>query len=239
VRIDKLLAHSGFGTRKEVKQLLKSKMVEINGKVEKSPKTHVDPEEDTIVVGGEEVHYQEFVYYMLNKPQGVISATEDPMHETVVDVLEPADVLQNPHPVGRLDIDTEGLLILTNDGQLTHQLTSPNHQVDKTYYADIDGIVTEEDVQKFKEGLTLDDDFETMPAELIILRVDKEQSFSEVEITIREGKFHQVKRMFEAVGKEVLYLKRLSMGKLELDDSLEVGTYRELRKEEIEILHES
>jgi len=239
VRIDKLLAHSGFGTRKEVKQLLKSKMVEINGKVEKSPKTHVDPEEDTIVVGGEEVHYQEFVYYMLNKPQGVISATEDPMHETVVDVLEPADVLQNPHPVGRLDIDTEGLLILTNDGQLTHKLTSPNHHVDKTYYADIDGIVTEEDVQKFKEGLTLDDDFETMPAELIILRVDKEQSFSEVEITIREGKFHQVKRMFEAVGKEVLYLKRLSMGKLELDDSLEVGTYRELRKEEIEILHES
>jgi len=239
VRIDKLLAHSGFGTRKEVKQLLKSKMVEINGKIEKSPKTHVDPEEDTIVVDGEEVHYQEFVYYMLNKPQGVISATEDPVHETVVDVLEPADVLQNPHPVGRLDIDTEGLLILTNDGQLTHQLTSPNHQVDKTYYADIDGIVTEEDVQKFKEGLTLGDDFETMPAELIILRVDKEQSFSEVEITIHEGKFHQVKRMFEAVGKEVLYLKRLSMGKLELDDSLEVGTYRELRKEEIEILHES
>jgi len=239
VRIDKLLAHSGFGTRKEVKQLLKSKMVEINGKVEKSPKTHVDPEEDTIVVGGEEVHYQEFVYYMLNKPQGVISATEDPMHETVVDVLEPADVLQNPHPVGRLDIDTEGLLILTNDGQLTHKLTSPNHHVDKTYYADIDGIVTEEDVQKFKEGLTLDDDFETMPAELIILRVDKEQSFSEVEITIQEGKFHQVKRMFEAVGKEVLYLKRLSMGELELDKNLEVGTYRELRKEEIEILHES
>lgn len=239
MRIDKLLAHSGFGTRKEVKQLLKSKMVEINGKVEKSPKTHVDPEEDTIVVGGEEVHYQEFVYYMLNKPQGVISATEDPMHETVVDVLEPADVLQNPHPVGRLDIDTEGLLILTNDGQLTHKLTSPNHHVDKTYYADIDGIVTEEDVQKFKEGLTLDDDFETMPAELIILRVDKEQSFSEVEITIQEGKFHQVKRMFEAVGKEVLYLKRLSMGELELDKNLEVGTYRELRKEEIEILHES
>lgn len=239
MRIDKLLAHSGFGTRKQVKQLLKDKMVEINGKIEKSPKTHVDPEEDTVLVGGEEVHYQEFVYYMLNKPQGVISATEDNMHETVVDILEPADVLQKPHPVGRLDIDTEGLLILTNDGKLTHQLTSPNRHVDKKYYADIDGIVTEADVQKFKEGLVLDDEFKTMPAELLILKADEEQSLSEVEVIIQEGKFHQVKRMFEAVGKEVLYLKRLSMGELELDPSLEPGTYRDLRKEEIEILQES
>jgi 16S rRNA pseudouridine516 synthase len=173
---------------------------------------------------------------MMNKPQGVISATEDLMHETVLDLLEMQDSLQEPHPVGRLDIDTEGLLILTNDGKLTHRLLSPKHHVDKRYYAEIDGIVTEEDIVQFKEGVTLDDDYETLPADLEILSTDEEAGTSVIELVIREGKFHQVKRMMQAVGKEVTYLKRLEMGAITLDDTLELGAYRELTSEEIDLL---
>ncbi|TVP89411.1 pseudouridine synthase [Alkalibacterium sp.] len=236
MRLDKLLAHSGLGTRKEVKKLLKTKIVEVNGKVEVNPKTHVDPDTDSVTVGGEELDYQEFVYFMMNKPQGVISATEDLMHETVLDLMEMQDSLQEPHPVGRLDIDTEGLLLLTNDGKLTHRLLSPKHHVDKTYYAEIDGIVTEEDKEAFKQGVTLDDDYQTLPAELSIIEVNEEENTSTVELTIQEGKFHQVKRMMQAVGKEVVYLKRLSMGPLSLDEDLELGTYRELTEDELELL---
>ena len=154
----------------------------------------------------------------------------------MIDLLEPNDIVQEPHPVGRLDIDTEGLLILTNDGQLTHHLTSPNRNVNKVYLAEIDGIVTDEDVKDFKEGVILDDGYEAKPAVLEILATDEEQALSQIKVTVTEGKFHQVKRMFQAVGKEVLSLKRLSMGDLVLDPTLEVGTYRELTKEEIEIL---
>lgn len=236
MRLDKLLAHSGLGTRKEVKKLLKTKIVEVNEKTVTDPKTHVDPDTDKVTVGGEKLDYQEFVYFMMNKPQGVISATEDLMHETVLDLLEMQDSLQEPHPVGRLDIDTEGLLILTNDGKLTHRLLSPKHHVDKRYYAEIDGIVTEEDIIQFKEGVTLDDDYETLPADLEILSTDEEAGTSVVELVIREGKFHQVKRMMQAVGKEVTYLKRLEMGPISLDDTLELGAYRELTSEEIDLL---
>lgn len=236
MRLDKLLAHSGLGTRKEVKKLLKTKIVEVNEKTVTDPKTHVDPDTDKVTVGGEKLDYQEFVYFMMNKPQGVISATEDLMHETVLDLLEMQDSLQEPHPVGRLDIDTEGLLILTNDGKLTHRLLSPKHHVDKRYYAEIDGIVTEEDIVQFKEGVTLDDDYETLPADLEILSTDEEAGTSVIELVIREGKFHQVKRMIQAVGKEVTYLKRLEMGPIKLDDTLELGAYRELTSEEIDIL---
>lgn len=236
MRIDKILAHSGFGTRKQVRQLIKDKLVKVNDQVIKSHGTKVDPEKNQITVSGVPVHYQEFVYFMLNKPQGVISATEDNLHETVIDLLEPNDIVQEPHPVGRLDIDTEGLLILTNDGQLTHHLTSPNRHVNKVYLAEIDGIVTDEDVKDFKEGVILDDGYEAKPAVLEILATDEEQALSQIKVTVTEGKFHQVKRMFQAVGKEVLSLKRLSMGDLVLDPTLEVGTYRELTKEEIELL---
>ncbi|HLQ74782.1 MAG TPA: pseudouridine synthase [Alloiococcus sp.] len=236
MRIDKLLAHSGFGTRKQVRQLIKDKLVKVNDQVIKSHGTKVDPEKDQITVSDVPVHYHEFVYFMLNKPQGVISATEDNLHETVIDLLEPNDIVQEPHPVGRLDIDTEGLLILTNDGQLTHHLTSPNRNVNKVYLAEIDGIVTDEDVKDFKEGVILDDGYEAKPAVLEILATDEEQALSQIKVTVTEGKFHQVKRMFQAVGKEVLSLKRLSMGDLVLDPTLEVGTYRELTKEEIELL---
>lgn len=216
--------------------MIKQKFVEVNGKVVKTPKQHVDPETDEVTVGGELLDYQEYVYFMLNKPAGVISATEDERHMTVIDLLEPADLVQEPHPVGRLDIDTEGLLLLTNDGKLTHQLISPNHHVDKCYFAEIDGLVTEEDIKAFKEGVRIENDYQTMPARLTIRSINEDEQLSQVEVTIQEGKFHQVKQMFEAVEKEVLYLKRLSMGSLTLDPKLELGKYRELTKEEIDEL---
>ena len=242
MRLDKLLAHSGLGTRKEVKKLLKKKVVEVNEKIIVDPKTHVDPDVDNVTIGGDPILYQEFVYFMLNKPQGVISATEDMVHETVVDLLEPQDSLQEPHPVGRLDIDTEGLLILTNDGKLTHRLLSPKHHVDKTYYAEVDGLMTEDDIETFQKGITLVDEFEeyvTMPAVLKILETNEEVGTSKVEITIQEGKFHQVKRMVQSVGKTVTYLKRLSMGELKLDPMLELGAYRPLTEDELSLLQNS
>ncbi|MCC5894573.1 MAG: rRNA pseudouridine synthase [Alkalibacterium sp.] len=237
MRLDKLLAHSGLGTRKEVKKLLKKKIVEVNELVVTDPKVHVDPEVDQVTVSGETLDYQEFIYLMMNKPQGVISATEDNMHETVIDLLEMQDSLQEPHPVGRLDIDTEGLLILTNDGKLTHRLLSPKHHVDKLYFAEIDGIVTEEDQRAFEQGVTLDDDeYHTLPAKLEIVSVNEADQTSVIKLVIQEGKFHQVKRMMQAVGKEVTYLKRLQMGPLKLDEQLELGAYRELTSEELEML---
>lgn len=239
MRIDKLLAHSGMGTRKEVKKILKSKMITVNGEIITDPKVHVDPEKDEVTVGGAPIHYQEFVYFMMNKPQGVISATEDAMHETAVDLLEPQDAVQEPYPAGRLDIDTEGLLLLTNNGALTHRLLSPKKEVNKQYEAQIEGIVTAKDQEAFRQGVTLDDGYKTRPAELEILSTDEEEGTSHILLTIHEGKFHQVKRMFEAVDKKVTYLKRLSIGKLTLDPDLPLGDYRPLTTEEIESLKES
>ncbi|MCT2535036.1 rRNA pseudouridine synthase [Aquibacillus koreensis] len=233
MRIDKLLANMGFGSRKEVKTLLKNGAVQKNGDIIKSNSLHVDPEQDVVTVHGERVEYKEFVYLMMNKPPGYVSATEDTRDSTVIDLLEPEDIIFDPFPVGRLDKDTEGLLLITNDGKLAHQLLSPKKNVGKTYYAKIDGRVTEEDVVRFKEGVTLDDGYVTKPAELSILT---RGDFSEIELTITEGKFHQVKRMFEAVGKKVTYLKRLSMGTLDLDPSLELGEYRELTEDEYHYL---
>lgn len=239
MRLDKLLAHTGFGTRKEVKKFIKDGYIVVNGEVEKDPGRHVNVDEDDIRFGGERISYEEFVYFMLHKPAGVISATEDFVHETVLDLLEPADLVQEPHPVGRLDIDTEGLLILTNDGQLTHQLTSPKKHVDKEYYAIVSGIVDESDIQQFTTGLTISDDVEefvTLPAQLKISEIDEVANTTEVRVIIQEGKFHQVKRMFEAIGKKVMYLKRVRMGDLQLDESLQLGEYRPLSDEELELL---
>jgi 16S rRNA pseudouridine516 synthase len=170
---------------------------------------------------------------MMNKPPGVLSATEDNVGETVIDLLEIEDQVYEPFPVGRLDKDTEGLLLITNDGQLTHQLLSPKKHVPKTYFAVIDGEVTEEDIKAFAAGVTLDDGYLTKPGELKIM---KSGIRSDIELTITEGKFHQVKRMFQAVGKRVVYLQRLSMGPLQLDETLELGEYRELSDEEVELL---
>ncbi len=233
MRIDKYLSNMGFGSRKEVKILLKTKAVEVNGKVVRDPKVHVDEHADQVLVGGEPVAYTEFIYLLMNKPQDVISATEDKYDQTVIDLLAEEDRHFEPFPVGRLDKDTEGFLLLTNDGKLAHELLSPKKHVDKTYYAKIEGIVTEEDTKAFEEGVTLDDGYVTKPASLNIL---ESAAFSEIELTITEGKFHQVKRMFESVGKRVVYLKRLSMGPLSLDPELDLGEYRHLTEEEVNSL---
>ena len=233
MRIDKMLANLGFGTRKEVKKLLKTGAVKIDGEIVKDAKQHVDPESQAVTVHGETVEYKEFIYLMMNKPAGLLSATEDSSQETVVDILEEEDQVFEPFPVGRLDKDTEGLLLLTNDGQLAHRLLSPKKHVPKTYFAVIDGEVTEEDIEAFRSGVTLDDGYETKPGELRIL---KSGIRSDIELTITEGKFHQVKRMFQAVGKRVVYLKRISMANLELDETLELGEYRELTDEELDQL---
>ncbi|MFJ8515979.1 pseudouridine synthase [Lysinibacillus xylanilyticus] len=230
MRLDKLLSNMGYGSRKEVKQLLKQKAVTVDGAYAKDSALHVDPDKQEVSVFGERVNYTEFVYFMMNKPPGVISATEDLRDETVIDLLDPLHQHFEPFPVGRLDKDTEGLLLITNDGMLAHNLLSPKKHVPKVYYAQIEGIVTEEDREKFAQGVELDDGYVTKPGELIILKSAQQ---SEIELTIQEGKFHQVKRMFEAVGKRVTYLKRLSMGNLKLDDSLELGEYRELTAEEL------
>ena len=235
MRLDKLLSNMGYGSRKEVKILLKSKAVEVNGVAAKDVSMHVNTETDHIVVFGEEVIYTEFIYLMMNKPPGVISATEDKKDETVIDLLDPLSQHFKPFPVGRLDKDTEGLLILTNDGHLSHQLLSPKKHVPKMYFAVIEGKVTEEDVKKFKEGVTLDDGYFTKPGELTILSSGE---VSEIELVIMEGKFHQVKRMFESVGKRVTYLKRMRMGSLQLDETLELGDYRSLTEEELEALQQ-
>lgn len=235
LRIDKMLANLGYGSRKEVKQLLKSGAVKVDDVVVKDAKQHVDTNNQTVTLNGEVIEYREFIYLMMNKPQGVLSATEDSVGETVIDLLELEDQVYEPFPVGRLDKDTEGLLLITNDGQLAHRLLSPKKHVPKTYFAVIEGEVTEDDIEAFSKGVTLDDGYETKPGELTIL---KSGIRSDIELTITEGKFHQVKRMFQAVGKRVVYLKRISMGPLPLDETLELGEYRELTDEEVELLKE-
>ncbi|MBS4216750.1 rRNA pseudouridine synthase [Bacillus sp. FJAT-49711] len=233
MRIDKLLSNIGYGSRKEVKKILKNGNVTVNGMVIKDAKCQVDPFADVVFLFGEEVQYREFIYLMMNKPAGVISATEDNRDKTVIDLLNEEEAIFNPFPVGRLDKDTEGLLFLTNDGKLAHQLLSPKKNVPKTYFAVIDSPVTEDDVETFAKGVTLDDGYEAKPGRLVILKSGK---YSDIELTITEGKFHQVKRMFEAIGKKVVFLKRISMGPILLDETLENGEYRELTGEEVQLL---
>ncbi|MFJ5768256.1 pseudouridine synthase [Psychrobacillus sp. NPDC093180] len=231
MRLDKFLAHTGFGTRREVKLLIKSKAIQVNEVTVKDSGVHVNEHSDRVSVYGEVIEYKQFIYLMLNKPAGVVSATEDTRDKTVIDLLNDDVRHFEPYPVGRLDKDTVGLLLLTNDGALTHRLLTPNKEVPKVYFAKVQGIVNETDIEAFKNGVTLDDGYHTKPG---ILQILKSGSISEIELTITEGKFHQVKRMFEAVGKKVVFLKRLSMGALKLDESLAEGVYRELTEEELE-----
>ena len=233
-RLDKILANLGYGTRKEIKQIARKGLIEVNGEVVKDSGIQVDPKEDMIFINGEQVFYREFIYLMMNKPDGVISATRDSRDETVIDLLEVEHQVFEPFPVGRLDKDTVGLLLLTNDGELNHRLISPKWKVDKVYRAKIDAKVTEKDIQKFKDGITLDDGYVCKEAILEIISASDEES--EIKLTIQEGKFHQVKRMFEAVNKNVTYLQRIEFGTLTLDKDLEEGEYRELTEEEVSIL---
>ena len=225
MRLDKYLAEMGAGTRKEIGKAVRAGRVTVNGQTVKNAAMQVTAE-DEVSMDGVSVEYEEYVYYMLNKPAGVISATEDARERTVLDLISERQ-RKGLFPVGRLDRDTEGLLLITNDGGLAHRLLSPRHHVDKVYYARLDGSVGEAEKPLFAQGLKVDDTLTALPAELEIL-----EPATEVRVTIREGKFHQVKRMFEAVGREVLYLKRLSMGPLALDESLPKGDYRRLTAEE-------
>jgi len=236
MRLDKLLSHMGIGTRSEVRKYIRHGWVEVDGAKPKSGSIHIHPETQTVLFKGAPVIYKEYVYYMMNKPQGVVSATEDARESTVIDLLEPEDQVFDLFPVGRLDKDTEGLLILTNHGALAHGLLAPKRHVFKTYEAVVDGPVNENDISAFKAGVTLDDGYQTLPAELEILSVGDHKS--ETRLTIYEGKFHQVKRMFESRGRFVVFLKRISMGPLKLDDALSPGEYRALTEDEVNQLLE-
>ena len=215
--------------------MLKAGRVTVNGKKEKSAKLQINEERDEIRFDGQVLEYEEFVYYMMNKPQGVISATEDTKHRTVLDLLDDYARAKEVFPVGRLDIDTHGLLLLTNDGQLAHALLSPKRHVDKTYLAQVEGIMSQEDVDTFAKGISLKD-FTCQPAKLELVSVDSVKNQSLVRVTIAEGKFHQVKRMVAYCGKEVVDLQRLAMGTLVLDENLKRGEWRRLTKEELEVL---
>ena len=229
IRLDKYLADMGKGTRSEVKKAISKGLVRVNNVIVKKPETKLDTDSDHVLFDGVLVGYAKHEYYMLNKPAGVISATEDKREKTVIDLITEKK-RKDLFPVGRLDRDTEGLLLISNDGELAHRLLSPSKHVDKVYYAKIDGKVTIEDVEAFQQGVDIGEEKLTRPAKL---RVLKSGTQSEIELTICEGKFHQVKRMFQAVGKEVVYLKRLQMGTLILDESLKPGEYRELTEQEI------
>lgn len=230
MRLDKFLTAVGLGSRTEVKALLKKKAIRVNGQVETSPKAQIDEAKDQVTYQDQVLTYEEFVYYLLNKPQGVISATEDKHHRTVLDLLDDTARHKEVFPVGRLDIDTTGLLLLTNNGQLAHALLSPKKHVDKTYVAEVAGVMTPDDVARFEAGIQLSDHL-CQPALLELL--DMAEQTSRVRVTIREGKFHQVKRMVAACGKEVTNLKRLSMGPMTLPDDLPEGSWRRLTEAEV------
>ncbi len=229
IRLDKYLADLRIGSRKEVKDHIKKGKVKVNNQVIKSPAHKVKTDTDKVYFEQKELNYREYVYFMLNKPRGVVSATKDNFDETVIDLIDKA-YQKDIFPVGRLDKDTEGLLLITDDGDLAHKLLSPNNKVPKTYYALVEGRVTEQERLQFNQGIRISDEFIALPAHLDILKSDER---SEVYLTIYEGKFHQVKRMFKALDMEVSYLKRVSMGNLVLDESLELGEYRLLTDEEL------
>ncbi len=229
-RIDKVVSNSLPYSRSQVKELVKKKKIIVNDVIIKTTDFKVNPKTDIILVDGNMLNYSEFVYYMLHKPAGVVSATNDNTCKTVLELIKEPEG-KGLFPVGRLDKDTEGLLLITNDGELSHSLLSPKKHVDKTYYVKTDGIITENMIRQLQEGVDIGDEKLTLPAK-VELNKDKTCAF----LTITEGRFHQVKRMFKAVGREVIYLKRLSMGSLNLDEKLEPGQYRKLTEEELHLL---
>ncbi len=231
IRLDKFLSHLGFGTRKEIKKLLKQGLVTVNDQIVKKP-VLVDPDKDIVKIEEEPIKYREHFYYMLNKPQGYITATKSQEHSTVLDLMYEEPVVDKLFPVGRLDIDTEGLLIITNDGQLSHRLTHPKWEIEKEYYAVVKGDISKENLSKYeKEGIELEKGLKTKPFKIEIISTDRDRSH--IKITVTEGKYHIVKRIMEKLGFPVLYLKRIRIGSLSLDENLETGEYRELTEDEI------
>ena len=237
-RLDKFLVEMSVASRSTIKDMAKKGRITVNGEVVKASDVKIDENIDVVSVDGQVIAFSDMEYFMLNKPAGVITATLDKNAKTVLDLIDER-TRNDLFPVGRLDKDTEGLLLITNDGDLAHRLLAPKKHVDKVYYADIDGIVTDEHIRRFAEGLTMLDGTPVMPGELTVLETDMAKNTSKIQLTIHEGKFHQVKRMFEAVGCSVTYLKRLSMGPLELDAALAPGEYRRLTDEEINMLKEA
>lgn len=235
IRLDKYLADMGAGTRQEVKKYIRQGRVTVNGLPVKKPEMKVDELCQKVALDETQISYKAYEYYMMNKPKGVVCATCDKRYKTVLDLMGDQK-RKDLFPAGRLDKDTEGLLLITNDGALAHRLLSPKKHVDKCYYVTVSGIVTEKDAARFKEGIDIGTSKEreiTLPAVLEIL---ESAEMSKVRLTIQEGKFHQVKRMFQALGKEVVYLKRERMGSLFLDPLLNPGEYRSLTEEEIKLL---
>ncbi len=262
LRLDKFLADMAQGSRSRIRTMAKNGLIAVNGVTEKRPERKIRLPHDVVTLAGKQVFYTDMEYFMLNKPAGVVSATEDKRHKTGIDLID-TQSRRDLFPVGRLDLDTEGLLLLTNDGALAHRLISPKKHVDKVYVAECLGEVPKTAVRTFAEGLTLSDGLRCLPAELVISEVRQRTAADEVRslaggilpaaddtssacgpgdkittvrLTIHEGKFHQVKRMMEAVGCPVLSLKRLSVGPLMLDPGLSPGAYRRLTKEEVELL---
>ena len=231
MRLDKFLSDMDAGTRSELKKDIRKGHVSVDGVIVTDPGFSVSPS-SRVSYKGVSIGYDELEYFMLNKPAGVISASEDSREATVIDLIT-GPKRKDLFPVGRLDRDTEGLLLITNDGALAHRLLSPKHHVDKIYYVKVSGILSDNDIELFSDGLVLADGLECLPADLKILSVSDDDYTSEAEITIREGKFHQVKRMFSSIGAEVIYLKRLSMGPLSLDPDLAPGEYRPLTPGEL------
>ena len=232
IRLDKFLSEMSGWTRSEVKKIVRTGSVTVDGNEVKKPETKIDEKLSIVRVDGRQIKYNKYEYYMLNKPKGFVSATTDREHKTVVDIISSSEK-NDLFPVGRLDIDTEGLLLITNDGELAHRLLSPKNHVEKTYYVEVSGILDDADVDAVEKGLDIGEEKNTIPAKMEILKTDIQNNISSCYLTIHEGKFHQVKRMMKKLGKTVTYLKRVSMGSLILDSKLKKGNYRKLTEQEI------
>lgn len=230
MRLDRFLSDMTSFSRSDIKKYIRSGDVTVNGIPVYDPSCKVSADSDAVSFRNHEIRYERYLYFMLNKPKGVVSATRDNLHRTCLDLLSEDDRRHDLFPAGRLDIDTEGLLLITNDGPLSHNLLSPSHHVDKTYLALVQGFVDENMVYDFASGFKIDDDFTALPSKLQIL--SHEDQFTEVSVTIHEGRFHQIKRMFQAFDMKVLSLKRVSMGPLKLDPDLKPGEYRRLTDNE-------
>lgn len=232
IRLDKFLSEMSGWTRSEVKKIVRTGSVTVDGNEVKKPETKIDEKLSIVSVDGRQIKYNKYEYYMLNKPKGFVSATTDREHKTVVDIISSSEK-KDLFPVGRLDIDTEGLLLITNDGELAHRLLAPKNHVEKTYYVEVSGILDDVDVNAVEKGLDIGEEKNTIPAKMEILKTDIQNNISSCYLTIHEGKFHQVKRMMKKLGKTVTYLKRVSMGSLILDSKLKKGNYRKLTEQEI------
>lgn len=232
IRLDKFLSEMSGWTRSEVKKIVRKGSVTVDGNEVKKPETKIDEKLSIVSVDGRQIKYNKYEYYMLNKPKGFVSATTDREYKTVVDIISSSEK-KDLFPVGRLDIDTEGLLLITNDGELAHRLLAPKNHVEKTYYVEVSGILDDVDVDAVEKGLDIGEEKNTIPAKMEILKTDIQNNISSCYLTIHEGKFHQVKRMMKKLGKTVTYLKRVSMGSLILDSKLKKGNYRKLTEQEI------